>query len=66
MILTCRTSKSRRLAPHVPNCGIGMVVVIDKADVDAVSAHFKQTGIDNWVIGTIESSTETEPHIEYV
>ncbi|MCF6189749.1 MAG: phosphoribosylformylglycinamidine cyclo-ligase [Cocleimonas sp.] len=48
------------------NCGIGMVVVVDTADVDAVSAHFKQTGIDNWVIGTIEDSRETEPYIEYV
>jgi len=43
-----------------------MVVVIDEADVDAVSAHFKKTGIDNWVIGSIQDSTETEPHIEYV
>ena len=48
------------------NCGIGMVVVIDEADIDAVSKHFKDTGINNWVIGSIQDSSETEPHIEYV
>ena len=48
------------------NCGIGMVVVVDKTDADAIQKHFKDSGINNWVIGTIESSTETEPHIEYV
>ncbi len=48
------------------NCGIGMVVVVDKNGVEAIQKHFKDSGIDNWVIGTIESSIETEPHIEYV
>ena len=48
------------------NCGIGMVVVIDESDIEAISAHFKQTGINNWVIGKIENSAEAEPHIEYV
>ena len=47
------------------NCGIGMVAVVDKADADAIQAHFKGEGIDNWVIGSIESSNETEPHVEY-
>ena len=48
------------------NSGIGMVVVIDEADVDAISKTFKGLGIDNSVIGTIETSDQTEPHIEYV
>ncbi len=48
------------------NCGIGMVVVVDKTDAGAIQKHFKESGISNWVIGAIESSTETEPHIEYV
>ena len=48
------------------NCGIGMVVVIDKADVAAVQETFKGLGIENSVIGTIEASDQTEPHIEYV
>lgn len=47
------------------NCGIGMVVVVNKADAAAIQTHFKDEGIDNWVIGSIESSTETEPHVEY-
>ena len=48
------------------NCGIGMVVVVEADDASAIQAHFKSEGIDNWVIGSIESSAETEPHVEYV
>jgi len=47
------------------NCGIGMVVVVDANDADAIQTHFKDEGIENWVIGSIESSSETEPHVEY-
>lgn len=47
------------------NCGIGMVVVIDQSDIDAVSATFNDMNIDNYVIGSIESSEQNEPHIEY-
>ena len=45
---------------------VGMVVVVDKADADSIQSHFKSEGIDNWVIGSIESSNEAEPHVEYV
>ena len=48
------------------NSGIGMVLVIDKADADAVSKTFSELGIDNSVIGSIETSDQTEPHIEYL
>lgn len=48
------------------NCGIGMVVVIDAPELAGVQEHFKQAGIDNWMIGSIQSSDQTEPHIEYV
>ena len=48
------------------NCGIGMVVVIDPSDTDAVQSTFKAAGIENWVIGSIESSDQTEPHVAYV
>ncbi|KAG1694716.1 Phosphoribosylformylglycinamidine cyclo-ligase [Nymphon striatum] len=47
------------------NCGIGMVAVVDKDDAESIQQHFTDSGINNWVIGSIESSTETEPHIEY-
>jgi len=47
------------------NCGIGMVVVVDANDADAIQQHFKDEDIDNWIIGSIESSDETEPHVEY-
>jgi len=48
------------------NCGIGMVLVIDEADTDAIQKTFTDLGIDNSVIGAIQTSDETEPHIEYV
>ncbi len=48
------------------NCGIGMVVVIDTSEVDAVQATFNKAGMDNWVIGSIEHSDQGEPHIDYV
>ncbi len=47
------------------NSGIGMVVVIDKNDADAIQATFKGFDIDSSIIGSIESSEQTEPHIEY-
>ena len=48
------------------NCGIGMVLVIDKDDVNAIQQTFTDLGIENSVIGTIEKSDQTEPHIEYI
>jgi len=47
------------------NCGIGMVLVIDESDIDAISATFNDMNIDNYVIGRIESSEQREPYIEY-
>lgn len=48
------------------NCGIGMVVVVEKDDANDIQQSFKQAGIENWVIGSIEPSEQTEPYIEYV
>ena len=48
------------------NSGIGMVVVIDESDVFDVSKTFTDLGIENSVIGNIQSSDQAEPHIEYV
>lgn len=48
------------------NCGIGMVLVIDKEDIEAIQATFNSFSIENSVIGSIETSEQTEPHIEYV
>ena len=47
------------------NCGIGMVLVIDKADIDVIQTTFNNFGIENSVIGSIETSEKIEPHIEY-
>ncbi|MEE9325889.1 MAG: phosphoribosylformylglycinamidine cyclo-ligase [Cocleimonas sp.] len=48
------------------NCGIGMALVIDAPELAGLQEHFKALGIDNWMIGSIQSSDQTEPHIEYV
>lgn len=48
------------------NSGIGMVVVIDESDVAEISKTFSDLGIENSVIGNIQSSDQSEPYIEYV
>ena len=48
------------------NCGIGMVVIIDEADVSGVQQTFSELGIDNSVIGSIQNTDQAEPFIEYV
>lgn len=48
------------------NCGIGMVVVVEKENAAAIQQHFAESGIENWIIGSIETSDQAEPFIEYV
>lgn len=48
------------------NCGIGMVLVIDKTDVDVIQETFNSFNIESTVIGSIEESQQTEAHIEYI
>lgn len=38
---------------RVFNCGIGMVVVVDRQDAKAVIASIKQQGLDAWLLGDI-------------
>jgi len=47
------------------NSGIGMVVVIDKNDAAVIQATFKGFNIESSIIGSIETSDQVEPHIEY-
>ncbi len=46
------------------NCGIGMVIVVDKNDVDATLKLFTGENIPASVIGTIETSQTEEPHVD--
>lgn len=46
------------------NCGIGMVVVVNEADADAVIQTLIGTGERAWLIGRI-SETAGEPHVRY-
>ena len=48
------------------NCGIGMAVVVPSESVEDVQGVFKQNDLQSWVIGSIESSDETEPYVEFI
>ena len=50
---------------RVFNCGIGMAVIVDAADTDAVISLFGQHRIEACQIGTIESRGETPGQIAY-
>ena len=39
------------------NCGIGMVIYIDKNNADALMAQIKQSGYDAYVIGDVVSAS---------
>ena len=48
------------------NCGIGMVLVIDKTDVSALQETLNTFNMKSYVIGSIEESEQNEAHIEYI
>ena len=43
------------------NCGIGMIVVIDKKDTDAALQQLKAAGENAWIIGSIQARQDNEP-----
>jgi phosphoribosylformylglycinamidine cyclo-ligase len=47
------------------NCGIGMVLVLDPAQVEAVEAHCHAHGIASWDIGEVGESAAQAPAVEY-
>ena len=51
---------------RVFNMGIGLVVVVPRADVDNVIAHAKSFDIEGYVIGEVGERTEEDPAIRYV
>jgi len=48
------------------NCGIGMVLVIDKTDVSALQETLNTFNMKSYVIGSIEESEQNQAHIEYI
>ena len=47
------------------NCGIGMVVIVSSEHVEDAQGVFKQNNLQSWVIGSIESSDEPDPYVEF-
>ena len=37
------------------NCGVGMVLMVDAADVDAIVSVLNENGDDAWLLGTVEA-----------
>ena len=42
------------------NCGIGMVMVVDQADIDTVTSHFADHGLNAWNIGQVIEKTDQD------
>ncbi len=42
------------------NCGVGMVLMIDANDADAIIETLKQNGEDAWLLGTIETGDKEQ------
>lgn len=47
------------------NCGVGMVLCVNKADSAKTIEHLQQQGEQPWIIGSIESSSNVEPSTEF-
>jgi len=48
------------------NCGIGMTVIVPHAQVEDALGIFKQSNVEGWVIGQVESSDQSEPRVEFI
>lgn len=47
------------------NCGIGMAVIVPHAQVEDALGIFKQSHVQGYIIGQIESSDQPEPYVEF-
>lgn len=47
------------------NCGVGMVICVSPDDVKQTLSILNQHGERPWVIGSIKSTTENDPYVEY-
>ncbi len=47
------------------NCGVGMIAVVPESQVGEVIAHLEKHRISTWKIGTVETSSEPAPFVEW-
>lgn len=47
------------------NCGVGMVAVVPPSQVGEVTTHLEKHRIPTWEIGTVQSSAQTAPSVEW-
>ena len=48
------------------NCGVGMIVALDKADAEKAVEVLNANGEKAWVIGTIENAADNEEQVEII
>ncbi|WP_405366763.1 phosphoribosylformylglycinamidine cyclo-ligase [Ruminobacter sp.] len=48
------------------NCGVGMIVALDKADAEKAVEILNASGEKAWVIGTIENAADNEEQVEII
>ncbi len=51
---------------HVFNCGIGMVLIVDKSSLDEVFAFLNALGETSYILGQVEKLQEGEPQVQLV
>ena len=48
------------------NCGVGMIVALDKADAEKAVEILNDNGEKAWVIGSIENAADNEEQVEII
>ena len=48
------------------NCGVGMIVALDKADAEKAIASLTASGEKAWVLGSIEAAADGEAQVEII
>jgi phosphoribosylformylglycinamidine cyclo-ligase len=48
------------------NCGVGMVVCVDKKDQTTALEYLAKAGETAWVIGSIESNKSNDSHVRFI
>ncbi|MCS7149533.1 MAG: phosphoribosylformylglycinamidine cyclo-ligase [Caldimicrobium sp.] len=51
---------------HVFNCGIGMIIIVDKTMVDEVNTLLKALGEKAYILGTVERHLEGERQVQLI
>ncbi|NBX75514.1 MAG: phosphoribosylformylglycinamidine cyclo-ligase [Proteobacteria bacterium] len=48
------------------NCGVGMMAVANPSQSDSILKHLENTGIQSWVIGEVQKTSESEPFVDWI